>query len=243
MFISKSDLPSFSLKKILKKKATIALAVSSGSFLFIFLLLLALPSSALEQSPWKYRVIQNNFDDKMFTFAWSSKAKYQYDNDFSIGFKCKDGRLSFEVDVGTFITGKGEVFKVHYRVDTRDSKIIQMKTHLNSNNGGNTSSYIPKIAEEIIKGEKIYMRVIGWNNDFFETQISLSGAKKMIQKVFSDCLIAISNNSLQHQINNYSLDNFLDDYKKLTPNLQKVVLEKIKTFLTLLKLDKIQKNN
>ena len=229
--VSATDLFFLSLKQLRKPVLNLRRVT-------VFCILLALTScfsaSLLANGTfaWRYTTNKNKFDDKISTTAWAYTANYKYQNNFSVGFKCAEGRLHFEIDVGTFITGKGESFEFQYRVDNQKTKTIKMKTFSHSNNGGTTYHSAKKIATDIIGGKKMAARAIGWSNEFFDADISLAEANVTVTRVFEDCLIHIAEETNPLSEDNYSLTDFLNDFKKLTPKLQKHILKGIKNLMS-----------
>lgn len=197
----------------------------------LYLLIFAPNIDAQAETYWKYQILKNNFDDSVLTFAWTSAPNYQYKNDFSVGFKCKKDQLYFEVDVDTFITAKGETFNFQYRVDDNEVKTIEMKTLSYTNNAGSTRKFAKRMAQEIIGGKRMKMRVIGWSNSFFDADISLLGAAPKIKNVFGDCLVNISSSESKTSKLSYSLEKFLNDFKKLTPKLKRNILATIEKIM------------
>ena len=197
----------------------------------LYLLVFATILDVKAETYWKYQILRNNFDDSVLTFAWTSAPNYQYKNDFSVGFKCRKGQLYFEVDVDTFITAKGEPFNFQYRVDNNEVKTIEMKTLSYTNNAGSTRKAAKRMAQEIIGGKRMKMRVIGWSNSFFDANISLIGAAAKIKNVFGDCLVNISGDDIKASKSYYSLEQFLNDFRKLTPKLKRNILETIEKIM------------
>ena len=201
-------------------------------FLFAFVFFVHTKFLAASQFDWKYESNKSKFDDKMSTIAWAYTSNYKYQNNFSIGFKCAGSRLHFEIDVGTFLTGKGEAFEFQYRIDNAKSKTIRMRAFAHSNNGGMTTKDAKKIAMEILGGQGMAVRAIGWSNEFFDAEISLKGAGKAVRRVLSDCLIQIVGEKKTRPDDSYTLNDFLSDFRKLTPKLQQKILKGIKNLMS-----------
>ena len=134
--------------------------------------------------------------------------------------------------MGTFLTGKDEAFEFQYRIDNAKSKTIQMRAFAHSNNGGMTTKHAKKIAMEILGGQSMAVRAIGWSNDFFDAEISLKGAGKAVRRVLSDCLIQIAGEKKIRRDDSYTLNDFLSDFQKLTPKLQQKILKGIKNLMS-----------
>ena len=205
------------------------------NLLFLFFIIIALfpaDTRAQNKMDWKYSIIKNKFNDMMSTSAQAITSNYKFQNDFAIAFKCSNGHLTFEVDVDTFITSKGDTFNFQYRVDKQKSKTIELKTLMHTNNAGNTRNFSQEFVHEIIKGQTMHARVIGWSNEFFDAEISLNKAEDSISRVFQDCLSSIFAQEQEKNDEDYSLNEFLNDFKKLTPKLQRNILEGIKKLMS-----------
>lgn len=229
--VSATNLFFLSLKQLRKTVLNLR-RVNVSCILLALIPCFSLSLLANDTMDWRYATIKNKFDDSISTTAWSYTSNYQYHNDFTVGFRCAQKQLYFEIDVGTFITGKGEPFDFQYRVDNKKPKTIKLRTFTHTNNGGNTYESPKKIAKDIIGGQKMVVRAIGWSNEFFEAEISLSGADKAIRRVFQDCLAQFVEEQQPLPEDSYTLTDFLNDFKKLTPKLQKHILKGIKNLMS-----------
>ena len=85
---------------------------------------------------------------------------------------------------------------------------------------------------EILGGQGMAVRAIGWSNEFFDAEISLKGAGKAVRRVLSDCLIQIAGEKKTRLDDSYTLNDFLSDFRKLTPKLQQKILKGIKNLMS-----------
>lgn len=136
---------------------------------------------------WKYTSSSDELTDEVTTSALAFDFSYKYSYDFTIGFQCTNNKVRFIVGVDTLIEVKGDEFNFSYRVDKRPANSLRMNVYSNDNQGGYTINHAKTVAENILGGNSIFVRVITWNNDYLETTIRLDGSDAVIKKVFNDC--------------------------------------------------------
>lgn len=136
---------------------------------------------------WQYASTTDPLTDDVMTLAIGFDLDFKYTNDYTIGFQCIDNEVRFTIDTETLIQGKNSEFKFSYRVDKKSPSTIWLKTYSNNNQGGYTIEHATDIAKNIIGGSSIFVRAIGWDDDYLQTTISLRGSDVAIQRVFKDC--------------------------------------------------------
>lgn len=201
------------------------------SIIIIFLI-----SAGILQPPnayatrWMYKQATEKLTDQQYSFAAGIAFDYEYNNDFTVSFQCTGGKVRFEIDVDTLITSKGKEFTFAYRVDKREPRQLTLRTFSNENQGGYTYDNVQQIAKDIFGGNKMFVRVITWDNDYLEARISLTGSDSAIRKVFSDCGVNLDS-STQKQKASYSLSDFTTSFWKLTPTKQQKVLKELQELM------------
>lgn len=198
----------------------------------LFLLIILALASNASASQWKYKQSKEKLTDKQYSFALNFAFDYKYNNDFTISFQCTEGKVRFEIDADTLITSKGKPFLFAYRVDKRDAQHITMKAFSNDNQGGYTYNNVDEIAKSILGGNRIFVRVITWDNEYLDANISLAGSDSAIKKVFKDCGCDASlTGSNKTKKETYSLEKFKRDFSKLSPANQQGFLDDLRKLI------------
>ncbi len=179
-----------------------------------------------EAARWTYKQGADELSDERYFFAAGFAFDYKFNNDFTVAFQCKGGKVRFEIDVDTLINSKGKPFPFAYRVDKRDPRQLSLKTYSNQGEGGYTYDNVQGIAKDILGGNEMFVRAVTWNNDYLEARISLAGADANIKKVFADCGVGLDS-SVPKVKPPFSLADFTAQFKKLTSAQQQEVLREL----------------
>jgi len=179
---------------------------------------------------WMYKQDSEELTDKQYSFAAGFARHYKYNNNFTVSFDCTGGKIRFKINADTLITSKGEEFTFAYRVDKRESRQLILRTFSNNNQGGYTYDNVRRIAQDILGGNEMFVRVITWDNDYLEARISLERSDSAIRKVFSDCGMNLDLSAPSPK-SSYSLNDFTASFRKLTPAQQEKVLKELQELM------------
>ena len=194
------------------------------------ILIAILSSSSVEANSWVYKQDSEKLTDKQYSYAFGYASDYEYNNDFTVSFQCSDGKVRFEINVDKMIESKGKEFSFAYRVDYHKAREITLRTFSNNSEGGYTYDNVQQIAQDMIGGNKMFVRAITWNNNYLEANIYLAGADSAIRKVFSDCGVSLDSTTKSPK-SSYSLNDFTKKFKKLTPANQQKVLNDLQELI------------
>jgi len=184
------------------------------------------PVLSYDFDAWSYNSGRDKVNDEEYSYAYSRGVNYRYNDNFSVGFYCKNGKVRFEISADTLIQSKGRPFSFTYRVDKRPAQEIKMNTYSNEGQGGYTYDDAVKVANDIFGGSSIFVRAITWNNEYLETNIPLKSSDSNIKKVFSDCGKPLGKIA-SSKINTYKFSQFKSDFDKLSVKKQNEILAKI----------------
>ncbi|MEQ8319355.1 MAG: hypothetical protein RH946_03760 [Rhodospirillales bacterium] len=193
--------------------------------------ILSTPVSAGQKNAWRYDSKKDDFSDQSYSYAIGYTGRYQYNDDFSVSFICKKGRVRFDIDVDHLIASKGDLFKFTFRVDDKSPHTLTMKTFSNDGEGGYSYEHADLVAREILGGRELKVRAITWNNDYLETTLTLNHSDKSIRRVYADCKKDLTGTAKIIGTDQYSIDDFVKDFKKKTPKEQEEILGKLKQML------------
>lgn len=147
-----------------------------------------------------------------------------YDN-LRMELICKNNKLQFAVDAKSLITSQGKVFDFDYQIDKNNPVSIQMKTYSNSKRRGYTDEKAEQIAEDILSGQSVFIRIHTLISTMLSAAIPLNDAVQPIQHVLTDCGIVSPNKGETRPA--YNLTDFERDFKQLSPEQQRQTLDKI----------------
>ena len=183
--------------------------------------------NSISFAEWRYHKDKDKLTDEEYSFAYGYSSKYKYNNDFTVSFLCQGGQVRFEIDADTLIKSKNKPFVFTYRIDSKPAQAIEMKTFSNQGEGGYTYDDAETVANDILGGNRMFVRAITWNNDYLETTISLAESDHNIKKVFSDCGQSLTENP-EPSKTEYTFSQFEKDFKKLSVKKQKEILVLLK---------------
>jgi len=91
---------------------------------------------------------------------------------------------------------------------------------------GYTDENVDKIVQDMLNGQSIFIRAHTMIRKVLTSLVSLEGAEQPIQQVLLDCGVNLSAKDSEQSA--YSLADFEHDYKSLSLDQQRQILEQIK---------------
>ena len=179
---------------------------------------------------WSYEQRRDTLSNLTYTFAESPlppRGLYDY---IRMEIVCKDHSLQAVVDADSLITSQGRTFNFEYQIDEKAPVSFEMKTFSDSKRRGYSEEHAKRIATDILTGQSIFIRVNTMLGGVLSGKISLENAAVPIKKVFSDCGISPTGGNAGGQPA-YTLADFEQDFKQLTPEQRQQVLDRIKTII------------
>ncbi len=182
-----------------------------------------------EMSTWTYRKVWDKMNNLNYSLARSPLPKRGLYDNLRLDIVCKDSKLQFVLDSTSLITSRGRSFAFEYQVDKKDPVTISMKTYKDTKRRGYTDKNVERIAEEILSGQSIFIRVHTLLTTVLSSLIPTKDALQPIQQVLSDCGIQWADMKLVQPP--YTLADFERAIKTLSPDQQREVLGKIKKIM------------
>jgi len=191
--------------------------------------LICCPLDGLAGNAWSYNQESDTLTNLTYSFAQSPITSPGRYDDIKLQIVCKENKLQAVIDADSLIASQGSRFTVEYQIDKNPPVTIEMTTFQDSKRKGYTEKDAKRIANELLTGQAIFIRVNTMIKEVLSISIPLDGAAKPVQQVFADCGLASSNNTGGEP--SYTLADFERDFSKLSPEQQQQTLIKIKKIL------------
>ncbi|MGZ8225166.1 MAG: hypothetical protein ACXWT3_00840 [Methylococcaceae bacterium] len=192
-------------------------------------ILIACPFTTQAANTWSYRQESNPLTNLSYSVAQSPKPRRGVYDNINLNIICKENKLQVILETEKLIASQNSEFTVEYQIDKKAPVKLQMKTFPDSKRKGYVIDDAKNIADDILTGQAIFIRVQTLIKKTLSSSIALAGATEPIQQVFSDCGLSASNPTESEAA--YSLDEFEQDFGKLTPEQQQQALTKIKKII------------
>jgi hypothetical protein len=150
-------------------------------------------------------------------------------DDIKLEIVCKDNKLQAVIETDSLIASQNSAFDVEYQIDKKPPVTIQMRTFKDSKRKGYSDDYGKRIADDILTGKSIFIRVHTLIKKVLSGSMSLENAAEPITRVFSDCGLTVADNVTSEPA--YSLPEFELEFNKLSPEQQQQVLGRIKKMM------------
>jgi len=150
-------------------------------------------------------------------------------DDIKLEIVCKDNNLQVVIDADSLIASQNSAFDVEYQIDKKTPVTIQMRTFKDSKRKGYSDEYAKRIADDILTGQTIFIRVHTIIKKVLSGSMSLEYSAEPIKRVFADCGLAVADNVTSESA--YSLAEFEQEFNKLAPEQQQQVLGRIKKMM------------
>jgi len=195
----------------------------------ILALLFFCPFNVFAANTWSYHQKNDQLSNRTYSFARSPlPIRGLYDN-LRLEIVCKDNTLQVVIDADSLVASQGSAFDFEYQIDKNSPVTIQMKTFKDSKRKGYTEDYAKRIVDDILTGQSIFIRVHTMIRKVLSAAIPLENAAEPIKHVVTDCGLSVSDNAVNESA--YSLAEFEQEFAKLPPEQQQLVLSKIKKII------------
>jgi hypothetical protein len=195
----------------------------------IFAFLIACSFNALAANNWSYHQESDRLTNRTYSFAQSPMPTRGLYDDIKLEIVCKDNKLQAVIDANSLIASQNSTFDVEYQIDKKPPVTIQMRTFKDSKRKGYSDEDAKRIAEDILTGQSIFIRVHTLIKKVLSGSMSLENAAEPINQVFADCGLAVEANIASEPA--YSLSEFEQEFNKLSPDKQQQVLDRIKKMM------------
>jgi len=184
---------------------------------------------ALADNSWSYHQESDRLTNRTYSFARSPMPTRGIYDDIKLEIVCKDNNLQVVIDADSLIASQNSAFDVEYQIDKKTPVTIQMRTFKDSKRKGYTDEYAKRIADDILTGQTIFIRVQTIIKKVLSGSMSLENTAEPIKRVFADCGLTVADNVASESA--YSLAEFEREFNKLAPEQQQQVLGKIRKMM------------
>ncbi|MFA6162371.1 MAG: hypothetical protein WC685_02965 [Methylobacter sp.] len=184
---------------------------------------------ALADNSWSYHQESDRLTNRAYSFARSPMPTRGLYDDIKLEIVCKDNKLQAVIETDSLIASQNSAFDVEYQIDKKPPVTIQMRTFKDSKRKGYSDDYGKRIADDILTGKSIFIRVHTLIKKVLSGSMSLENAAEPITRVFSDCGLTVADNVTSEPA--YSLPEFELEFNKLSPEQQQQVLGRIKKMM------------
>jgi hypothetical protein len=192
-------------------------------------LLIACPLNALAANTWSYHQESDSLTNQTYSFAQSPLPRPGLYDNIMLEIVCKENKLQAVIDADELIASQGSSFNLEYQIDKKTPVTVQMKTFPDSKRKGYTDEFARRIANDMLTGQAIFIRVNTMIRTVLSSSMPLDNAAEPIKHVLADCGLGLSDNPAGGPA--YSLVEFEQEFSKLTVEQQQQVLAKIKKIM------------
>ena len=195
----------------------------------VLALLIACPINTWADNTWSYQQESDRLSNRTYSFAQSPMPRRgMYDN-MRLGIVCKENKLQVVIDAENLIASQGSHFDLEYQIDQKTPVTIQMKTFPDSKRKGYTDEFAKRIADDILTGQAIFIRVKTMLRTVLSSSMPLDNAAEPIKHVLADCGFSLSDNVTGEAA--YSLAEFEQEFSKLSLEQKQQVLTKVEKIM------------
>jgi hypothetical protein len=185
--------------------------------------------NALADNIWSYHQESDRLTNRTYSLARSPMPTRGLYDDIKLEIVCKDNNLQVVIDADSLIASQNSTFDVEYQIDKKTPVTIQMRTFKDSKRKGYSDEYAKRIADDILTGQSIFIRVHTMIKNVLSGSMSLENAAEPIKHVFADCGLTVADSATSEPV--YSLAEFEQEFSKLSSEQQQQVLSKIKEIM------------
>lgn len=178
---------------------------------------------------WTYLQANDPSTNRSYSIARSPLPRRDLYDVLRLEIYCKDNKLQAVIDSDILIASQGSNFDFEYQVDASPLVKLQMRTFPDSKRKGYTDDQAKSIADAVLSGQSIFIRVNTMIRRVLSGAISLNGATEPVQHVLNDCGNASAIPLPVEQP--YTLTEFEQALGKLPPDQQRQILQEIRKLL------------
>ena len=195
----------------------------------VLALLIACPVNAWADNTWSYLQESDKLSNRTYSFTQSPMPRRgMYDN-MRLGVVCKENKLQVVIDAENLIASQGSHFDLEYQIDQKTPVTVPMKTFQNSKRRGYSEEFAKHIADDLLTGQTIFIRVKTMIKKVLSSSIPLDNAAGPIKHVLADCGFSSSDNVTDEPA--YSLAEFEQEFSKLSLEQKQQVLTKVEKIM------------
>lgn len=195
----------------------------------VLVLLIACPINTWADNTWSYQQESDRSSNRTYSFAQSPMPRRgTYDN-MRLEIICKENKLQAVIDAENLIASQGSHFDLEYQIDQKTPVTVPMKTFQNSKRRGYSEEFAKHIADDLLTGQTIFIRVKTMIKKVLSSSIPLDNAAGPIKHVLADCGFSSSDNVTGEPA--YSLAEFEQEFSKLSLEQKQQVLTKVEKIM------------
>jgi hypothetical protein len=195
----------------------------------ILALLIFYPFNVLADEDWSYHQDRDRSTNAAYSFARSPMPRRDLYDNIRVEIVCKENKLQVVIDADSLITSQDKTFNLEYQLDKNPSVMVQMRTFKDSKRSAYSEEYAKRIADDILTGQAIFIRINTLIGGVLSASIPRANASTPIKRVFADCGIELSDNTVDETA--YNLADFEQAFSKLSTEQQQQVLNKIQKIM------------
>ena len=200
-------------------------------FVGIISTLISSPFTVYADSGWTYQQQLDSLNNQTYSYAQSPLPKPGLYDNIMLSLVCKDHQLQSVIETDELIASQGSRFSIEYQVDKQTPITLTLKTFPDSKRKGYTETDAKHMAETLLSGQAVFIKVNTMIRTVLSSSISLDNASTPIKKVLADC--ALLNPTQQTPApDNYSFKNFENDFNQLPANQQQKLLTELKQIIS-----------
>ncbi len=192
-------------------------------------LLIACPVNAWADNTWSYLQESDKLSNRTYSFAQSPMPRRGLYDNMRLGIVCKENKLQVVIDAENLIASQGSHFDLEYQIDQKTPVTVQMKTFPDSKRKGYTDEFAKRIADDMLTGQAIFIRVNTMLRTVLSSSMPLDNAAETIKHVLANCGLSSSDNVTGEPA--YSLAEFEQEFSKLSLEQKQQVLTKVEKIL------------
>lgn len=192
-------------------------------------ILMICPLKAWPDNTWNYHRESDSLTNQTYSLAKSPMPRPGLYDDIMLEIVCKDNKLQAVIDADDLIASQGSRFDMEYQIDKNAPVKVPMKTFPDSKRKGYSDEFAQRIADDLLTGQAIFIRVNTMIRTVLSISIPLDNAADPIKHVLADCGLGVSGNAAAEPA--YSLTEFEQAFSKLAPEQQQQVLAKLKKIM------------
>ena len=192
----------------------------------ILVLLMVLPVNTRAADTWNYHQESDSLTNRTYSFAQSPLPRPGLYDNLRLEVVCKENKLQAVIDADDFIASQNRSFDLEYQIDKKAPVTVPMKTFPDSKRKGYSDDFAKRIADDLLTGQAIFIRVNTMIRTVLSSSISLDNAEETIKHVFADCGLGVSDSEPV-----YSLAEFEKEFGQLSSEQQQQVLFKIRRLI------------
>ena len=192
-------------------------------------LFIACPLNALADNAWSYHQESDSLTNRTYSFALSPIPRRGIYDNIMLEIVCKENKLQAIIDAENLIASQGSNFDLEYQIDKKTPVTVQMKTFPDSKRKGYTDEFAKRIADDMLTGQAIFIRVNTMLRTVLSSSMPLDNAAEPIKHVLADCGFNLSDNVTGEPA--YNLAEFEQEFSKLSLEQQQQVLTKVEKIM------------